>query len=365
VAAAVAAAASAAVAAAVGSVASPYQRAAIKAAKQHGLPTKVFLRLVNQESGWDPNAKSPAGALGLTQLMPGTAQGLGVTNPLDPKQNLDGGARYLRQQLDRFGSIRLALAAYNAGPGNVENGDWQRIKETARYVNAILGREAGKTVSPSGGVQREHALPPSSKVTASPVPISSGTFNGDMVAETAFAGLGRIAQGWKPTDTLGDLVSASQTPSPVSARPTPSPAQSPAPEASGRGKRTPLAAKAGTPIPSSDLSSIGSQHETAGLAGYPAHDYFGAAGAPVVAPVGGTVVRFSGHDPKNGPVSGVHGPFGWSLYLRGDDGHLYYLTHMGSRSVHVGQKVAAGSSLGTIGDYARFGGSNHVHMGVH
>jgi murein DD-endopeptidase MepM/ murein hydrolase activator NlpD len=349
----------------VGSVASPYQRAAIKAAKQNGVPTKVFLRLVNQESGWDASARSPAGAIGLTQLMPGTAQGLGVTDPLDPKQNLNGGARYLRQQLDRFGSIRLALAAYNAGPGNVENGDWQRIKETTRYVNAILGRQAGDTVSPSGGVQREHALPPSSKVTASPVPISSSTFN-NPVADTAFAGLGRIAQGWKPTDTLADLVSASQTPAPVSAGRTETPAPQPAPQPSGgRGGRRHYAGKAGSPVPSSDLTAVGAEHETSGLAGYPAHDYFGAAGSPVIAPVGGTVVRFSGHDPKNGPISGVHGPFGWSLYIRGDDGHLYYLTHMGSRSVHVGQKVNAGSRIGTIGDYAHFGGANHVHMGVH
>jgi murein DD-endopeptidase MepM/ murein hydrolase activator NlpD len=124
-------------------------------------------------------------------------------------------------------------------------------------------------------------------------------------------------------------------------------------------------AKAGSPLPTSVLTSVGAQHETLGLPGYLAHDYFGDAGAPVVAPVGGTIVRLSGHDPKGGPTSGVHGPFGWSLYLRGDDGRMYYLTHMGSRSVGVGTRVAAGSSLGTIGNYAQFGGSNHVHMGVH
>jgi murein DD-endopeptidase MepM/ murein hydrolase activator NlpD len=122
---------------------------------------------------------------------------------------------------------------------------------------------------------------------------------------------------------------------------------------------------AGSPIPSKYLSSIGVEHPTAGLEGYPAHDYMADAGSPVVAPVGGTIVRFSGHDPAGGPVNGVHGPFGWSEYLQGDDGHLYYLTHLGSRSVTVGDKVKAGQVIGTVGDYSRWGGASHVHEGIH
>ncbi|MEL7182324.1 MAG: lytic transglycosylase domain-containing protein [Pseudomonadota bacterium] len=111
-----------------------------EAARRHGIPEDLFLRLIRQESGWNPNAVSNKGAMGLAQLMPGTARGLGV-NPRDPIQNLDGGARYLAQQYRKFGSWRLALAAYNAGPGAVEkHGGVPPFRETRNYVRVILGR---------------------------------------------------------------------------------------------------------------------------------------------------------------------------------------------------------------------------------
>ena len=109
-------------------------------ARDFGVNEEVFLRLVQKESGWNPQAKSGAGAMGLVQLMPGTAQGLGVSNPYDPVQSLTGGARYLGQQLKRFGSYDKALAAYNAGPGNVERyGGIPPFRETQNYVKTILG----------------------------------------------------------------------------------------------------------------------------------------------------------------------------------------------------------------------------------
>lgn len=109
---------------------------------QYRLPGGMLAAVVEQESGFNPRAVSPAGAQGLTQLMPGTARGLGVTDPFDPVQNLDGGARYLRQQLDRFnGDVRLALAAYNAGPGAVARyGGVPPYKETQGYVSRVLER---------------------------------------------------------------------------------------------------------------------------------------------------------------------------------------------------------------------------------
>lgn len=116
-----------------------YAGMARAAARKYGIPEDLFLRLVQQESGWNPTAKSHKGAYGLAQLMPGTARALGV-NPKDPAQNLDGGARYLSQQYRKFGSWRLALAAYNAGPGAVKKyGGIPPFKETRNYVKIIWG----------------------------------------------------------------------------------------------------------------------------------------------------------------------------------------------------------------------------------
>ncbi|PIB24676.1 lytic transglycosylase [Amylibacter kogurei] len=116
-----------------------YKPMAEAAARKHGIPVDLFNRLVQQESNWNPRAKSHAGAIGLAQLMPFTAKTLGV-NPRDPEQNLDGGARYLKQQYRKFGSWRLALAAYNAGPGAVEKySGIPPYRETRNYVKKIMG----------------------------------------------------------------------------------------------------------------------------------------------------------------------------------------------------------------------------------
>lgn len=133
----------------------PEQRAlVVQAAREAGVPPDLFMRLVAQESAfrpevWSGTQRSTAGAIGPAQLMPGTAAELGV-DPLDPYQNLLGGARYLRQQLDAFQDPRLALAAYNAGPGRVrEAGGVPAIAETRDYVAAIMGQPTpGPRVSP-------------------------------------------------------------------------------------------------------------------------------------------------------------------------------------------------------------------------
>ncbi|HEX5644881.1 MAG TPA: lytic transglycosylase domain-containing protein [Erythrobacter sp.] len=108
---------------------------------RYDLSPALIEALVWQESRWRHGAVSPKGARGLAQLMPGTARDLGV-DPDDPYANLEGGARYLRAQLNRFGGdLEKALAAYNAGPGRVERaGGVPRIAETRQYVAAIMGR---------------------------------------------------------------------------------------------------------------------------------------------------------------------------------------------------------------------------------
>lgn len=118
---------------------SQYESDARKAARRYGVPEDLFLRLITQESAWNPKARSHKGAIGLAQLMPATARTLRV-DPHNPLENLDGGARYLAEQYRTFRSWRLALAAYNAGPGAVKkyNGI-PPFKETRGYVRAILG----------------------------------------------------------------------------------------------------------------------------------------------------------------------------------------------------------------------------------
>ena len=129
----------------------PYGEAVARAAVRHGLDEKLLHALVVVESAYRPEAVSPAGAGGLTQLMPGTAADLGVADRFDVEQNLSGGADYLARQLLRFGDLRLALAAYNAGPERVARlGRIPDIEETRVYVvrviDCYLALTAGRSV---------------------------------------------------------------------------------------------------------------------------------------------------------------------------------------------------------------------------
>jgi hypothetical protein len=121
------------------------------------------------------------------------------------------------------------------------------------------------------------------------------------------------------------------------------------------------------PIPKPYFTHQGGQHVTQGLAGYMAIDFFARPGSPVIAPESGRIVRFSGHDPSEGPPLGVGGPLGWSIYLLGDSGTEYYMTHLGTRAVRVGQKVAEAQTIATVADYDKYGGKgfSHCHCGVH
>lgn len=144
------------------------------AAARHKLDPALLAGLIRQESNFNPNAVSSAGARGLTQLMPGTAAGLGVKDATDPAQAIEGGARYLRQQLDRFGSDpSRALAAYNAGPGAVlRHGGVPPYAETQAYVRKVqeYALEYRRTAVP--------AAPPEALPATAPPSLSSTALSG-------------------------------------------------------------------------------------------------------------------------------------------------------------------------------------------
>lgn len=142
----------------------PFGEAVAEAAERHGLDPKLLHALVMTESAYKPDAVSPAGAAGLTQLMPGTALDLGVANRFDPVENLRGGADYLARQIVRFGDLRLALAAYNSGPGRVARlGRVPEIAETRAYVVTVidcyLALTADRSVTNSRQCRVEGAQP--------------------------------------------------------------------------------------------------------------------------------------------------------------------------------------------------------------
>lgn len=126
----------------VGRAPAEYRALIDQAARSAQIDPLLLEALVSAESDFRPNLVSSAGAMGLAQLMPGTARMLGVTDPMDPAQNLNGGARYLAQMLRQFdGDRRLALAAYNAGPGAVQrHGGIPPFRETQNYVEKVLSR---------------------------------------------------------------------------------------------------------------------------------------------------------------------------------------------------------------------------------
>lgn len=364
-----------------------YRTIAKQKARKYGLDPYIFLRQIKAESNFNPTIRSPAGATGIAQIMPGTAKSWGV-NPLDPVASLDAAAKNMAKYVKAYGNYENALRAYNAGPGAIERS--KGYSETNNYVAKILfnGRDPGKlgvpgsspprsrpsslTASPAGTQSSPGSRSASTRTVTTVIPGTPATDNRkEVLAQYLLnrhdpSSLLNAALAVKVTPAVPEqkVTRTVTLPSGTPANPAPTKTQTPKPSTS-KPASSPKTVQVKPGVPVANLKQVQGRHETAGLPGYPAHDYMAPAGSRAVSPVSGVVQRFSGHDPANGPTNGPHGPFGYSMYIKGNDGRIYYLTHMGSRTVKVGQKVKQGQVIGTVGNYAKFGGADHIHMGVH
>jgi soluble lytic murein transglycosylase-like protein len=163
-----------------GGTPSQYDAQITSSANKYGIDPALLKGLIRQESNFNASAQSGAGAQGLTQLMPGTAASLGV-DPSDPAQAIDGGAKYLKQQLDRFGNDpSKALAAYNAGPGAVAKfGGVPPYAETQNYVQKVLGFAAGYRAAGATTPAASTALPVATQPVSAASLLASGDTTGD------------------------------------------------------------------------------------------------------------------------------------------------------------------------------------------
>jgi len=341
--------------------------ATIRAASAHfGIPQGLLEKQIMVESGGDPRARSPVGALGLMQLMPGTARGLGVGNPMNPVENIMGGAKYLRDQYDRFGSWPKALAAYNAGPGAVvQAGGVPSFAQ--HYVNDILNGG----IPPSVG-----AAPPA--VTASAPGLSAPAMSAPAVSRLGglppmMAKAENLASQAQQSISLtgtgdGSTLTLPNIPGPNWQSYLPQQAKGREPSQVEGGNRLPMV---GTDIPTAAKSGHGGGFLPQGamyLAGRhdQGQDFQTNPGGPIIAPGSGVVIAVKSDPHGFGPsypiVHFTSGPYkGQNVYI----GHTISQLGQGDKfkegeviSVTGGKGQTIGNA--TVPGWAEIGYANHL-----
>ena len=373
--------------------ATDYRALARQFATAEGLDPGVFERQIQQESGFRVDARSPAGALGIAQFMPGTARGLGI-NPLEPVQALKGAARMMARSVRaHHGDIRLALAAYNAGEGAVQKyGGVPPYRETQNYVRTILGganpTQSGVAPVSSGG------QPVGARVAASVAPVPTRTATTTTPALPAIsaqalaqdeqrilsgqpsqvanaAGMPRLARLLAQDEQriltggrAGNLDQIQQESAKyrtaAAAVPAAGPVAASAPAGYQQvGKSIGMAGGLAAILPTPLGASSYGYADPEGQGGHHlAQDWFAPAGTVGRSPVNGKVVRFTADPTPGQKASGQ--VFGGTIGIRGQDGRLYVIRHAATTvPLQVGQTVQAGQPIGSVKDW---NGRTHFHV---
>ena len=337
----------------------------------------LLAKIVSGESSFNRNSVSPVGARGLAQFMPSSRaeaiRRFGVDPWRSPDEAVHAAALHLRGKIN--GSTGLEGYNPGGGQGYVDYILRQRVGSVGgsptRSASGTSkgGSSAGTPDSSPSLADRLSQLP---SVQGQGVELQQGPIvQASPLTPPAFAAKAVTPQGFQTAQgtsvqppqeiQLPDATPASiPTIKEPKAPATPSASAAGAVDGGARGSRV-RGTFRGSPVPGQKPQR--SSHETAGLPGYPAYDYMAKAGTTVVAPVSGTVIKRSGKDPKLGGPPG--GPLGYSVYIKGTDGKIYYLTHIDRVRPKVGQRVRQGQKIAVIANGPASWSSPHVHMGVH